>query len=306
MTASWRSVSIGTGLTGADVTVAVPSGTVDGDLLVAMGAATASTQFSTPTGWTLHGATINLFHPLWTRTANSEPANYTFVTTGTGNAMVQIVRIDGWASIDAAAGVVGTGALVIPSVTSAGAGRRLMQMANKTNAVTTFTGPGSQTERYDAQTAGNYTYAGGDEVVGSGATGTRTWTPAAGGATGCAYMLAIAPAPPGSGSFSGAYDFTGTGFTGEAGPGAGSFSGGYAFDGSGFTGEAGPGVGTFTGSYDFSGNDFVGSAAGGVGVFTGGFDFSGDFTGVAPPPVPGGDTPFTPGGRNRFTARRGR
>lgn len=65
-------------------------------------------------------------------------------------------------------------------------------------------------------------------------------------------------------------------------------------------------TGTFTGVYDFSGTGFTGQAGPGQGEFTGVYDFSGAFTGQASPPVPGGGSDFTPGGRNRFTARRGR
>lgn len=64
-----------------------------------------------------------------------------------------------------------------------------------------------------------------------------------------------------------------------------------------------PEEGTFAGSYDFSGA-FTGEAGPGEGQFAGDYDFSGAFTGQAPPPVPVSGNPWTPGGRDRFTARR--
>lgn len=285
MVAVWQSVSAAGATLGTDPVVALPAGTVDGDLLVAVGLVNGANTITAPAGWTTHPNSLGTSNPLWTRVASSEPADYTFVTSGTASSIVQIVRISGYNTatpIDVATGVAGTGtAYVIPTLTSNGADRLLMQMVSKLNN-TSFTGPGSQTERYDAVTTG-FTYAGGDEVVGSGATGTRTWTAASGSNFGVAYMLAVAPIPPEEGTFAGAYDFSGSGFTGQAGPAGGTFTGDYDFSGSGFVGEA-PGVSS--------------------GAFTGDYDFSGSFTGVAPPPTPGGNNRWTPGGRDRFTARR--
>lgn len=62
--------------------------------------------------------------------------------------------------------------------------------------------------------------------------------------------------------------------------------------------------GTFTGAYDFSGSGFTGAAGPGEGTFSGGYDFSGTFTGSAPAPPPVTGNRWTPGGRDRFTARR--
>jgi hypothetical protein len=159
-------------------------------------------------------------------------------------------------------------------------GFTLLQIAeSQTN--TTFTPPAGPAELYDQTFATqNYTGAVGLETVGAGATGTRVWTAGSSGVR-AGVMYALRAEPPESGTFTGDYDFSGT-----------------------FTGQAGPGQGSFAGGYDFSGSNFVGSAAGGVGVFTGGYDFSGTFTGVAPTPTPGGAGGSTPGGRNRFTARR--
>lgn len=85
--------------------------------------------------------------------------------------------------------------------------------------------------------------------------------------------------------------------------GAGTFAGAYDFAGSGFDGAAGPGEGQFAGAYDFAGSNFVGvaGAPSAYGFFNGHYAFDGSgFAGSAPAPPP----PFTPGGSNRFTARR--
>lgn len=207
VTAAWRSVSAASATLGGDPVVTKPSGTVDGDLLIAIGVTAAGQTVTKPdASWTTASWSLGAGAPAFWKIAASEPANYTFVVSGTGGSIVSIVRIDGHDPInpfDAGSGnyVAGPGALAIPSVTSAGAGRLLMQMCVKLNN-TSFTGPGSQTERYDANVApSTATHAGGDEVVGSGATGTRTWTPAAGSGPFLTYMAAIAPIPTSSAAF---------------------------------------------------------------------------------------------------------
>lgn len=264
MTAVWQSVSALSDQLGADLTVTKPSGTVDGDLLIAIGRCSGAASITKPDSSWDDSFSLSVAAPFFWKKAASEGSNYTFVVSGAvTTSEVSIVRISGQhasSPIDAVSGVTGAGALVIPALTSAGANRLLMQMVVKLGTGNTWSGPGSQTERYDTTSSNvNFTYAGGDEVVGSGSTGTRTWTPSSGTATSVGYMVAIAPIPPNTGTFSGAYDFAGSGFTGQAGPGQGTFAGGYDFAGSGWTGEA-PGVasGTFTGSYDFSSTGFAG------------------------------------------------
>jgi hypothetical protein len=310
MAASYQAFAHRSETLGGDPVVTKPTGTVDGDLLIAIGILSGAGTITKPdASWNTHANSQGAGAPLFWKIASGEPANYTFAVSSTFTSQILIVRVSGadlTTPIDVASGLVvasGTAAIVIPSVTPSGANNLLLQLCVKLQN-TTYTPPGTAAERFDATSATQSAVsAGGDEIVGAGATGTRTWTAAATGGFSVGYMLAINPAPPGSGSFTGTYDFSGSAFTGEAGPGVGSFTGGYDFSGAGFDGEAGPGVGSFSGGYDFSGSAFVGSAAGGVGVFLGGYDFSGsDFTGVAPPP--GGDYLFTPGGRDRFTVRR--
>lgn len=268
MVAVWQSVAYNSRTLGADPVVTKPAGTVDGDLLIAVGVAGGTDTITAQAGgaaWIAHPDSISTTYPLWYKIAASEPADYTFNTSGTANSIVVISRWTGFnpaAPFDAVAGINGTALnYVIPSVTSAGPNRKLAQMGARVTASITFTGPASQTERWDANApSASFTTAGGDEVVGAGATGTRTWTASASNNPGVFYSLAIAPIPPKEGTFTGGYDFSGS-----------------------FVGEAPP-------------------VAPGEGTFTGGFDFTGSFTGSAPVPGDGGG--IVPGGRERFTARR--
>jgi hypothetical protein len=288
MTAQTLSAAFASATGGGDPVVTKPAGTVDGNLLIAFGDATAGHTITQPAGMPAPRAeSLGINAPLWIWTANSEPATYEFaVTGGLGNASVTIIRVDDHDPsdpIDDIKGHASTTTLVIPTATSAGTDRLLLQGVLK-NQNTTFTAPGTVSIRWNGLTAGNnFRAVGGDEIVGAGPTGTRTWTPTSGTAPGVGYAIVIAPAvAPNAGTFAGGYNFTGT-FTGEAGPSEGTFGGGYDYTGT-FTGEA-PGISS--------------------GTFAGGYDFTGSFTGSAPPPTPpSGEGRFTPGGRDRFTGRR--
>lgn len=185
---------------GGDPVVPKPTGTVAGDLLIAVGCTNGSgNPITAPAGWTQHANSLSNDNPLWTKIAGGvEPASYTFTVANIANSIVVIIRVSGHnptTPVDVASGVTGTGNLVIPSLNSGGAARLLLQIVVKQSNVT-FTGPGSQTERVDATVAAmTYGYAAGDETVGAGATGSRTWTPSGGaGIVGVGYMLAIGPA----------------------------------------------------------------------------------------------------------------
>jgi hypothetical protein len=195
--AAYQSFAHASASTGASIVVTKPSGTVDGDLLIAVGRAGSGASVTAPAGWTTHASSLGTGSPLWTKIASGEGASYTFTQTALATSKVVIVRVNGQASstpVDVAAGVSGTAALVIPTVTPTGANRLLLQIASHHGAGT-WTPPGTATERFDALDAASFAAAGGDEIVGAGATGTRTWTPSVTGSTGVAYMLAIAPAP---------------------------------------------------------------------------------------------------------------
>jgi len=201
MVAAWQSFAHRSESLGGDPTVTKPTGTVDGDLLVAIGILNGAGTITKPdASWNTHANSQGAAAPLFWKIASGEPASYTFAVSSTFTSQILIVRINGHnptTPIDVASGLVvasGTAAIAIPSVTPTGASRLLMQLCVKLQN-TTFTGPGSQTERFDATSSTqNAVSAGGDEVVGAGATGTRTWTAATGGGFSVGYMLAINPA----------------------------------------------------------------------------------------------------------------
>ena len=86
---------------GTSVAVNVPSGVVNGDLLIAeIGAVNQTAAFPTETGWTLALAVDGTNGPnylgIFYRYASSEPASYTF-TGGTGTTYIEgyIIRVTG-------------------------------------------------------------------------------------------------------------------------------------------------------------------------------------------------------------------
>jgi hypothetical protein len=290
MAAVWRSSASSSASLGGDPVVTKPTGTVDGDLLIAEAVVSTGGSITPVAGgaaWILHGSSLGASSPFWWKIALSEPASYTFtVPGGTAGSNVSISRFDGHhpvSPIDAVSGITNTlQTVIIPTLTSLGAGRLLYQAVMKLNAGN-WTPPGTAAERFDAAGGVGLVAAGGDETVGAGATGSRSWACTIAGGNGVGYMAAIAPAPPEEGTFAGTYDFSGSGFTGAAGEGQGTFVGGYDFAGTSFVGVAGEpsAYGAFNGGFDFTGSGFVGSNS-----------------------TPGEGGRWTPGGRDRFTARR--
>lgn len=263
MVAAYRSHAQASGLTGGAAVVTKPAGTINGDYLVAV-CVTSAVSITPPASWSSPSWSLGGQIPAFVRAASSEPADYTFTPVGgtlpnTGVVIVCVKDRHPSTPIDDGDGVSGIANLVMPSVDSAGTNRLLMQVIKKASAACSWTPPGTATERFDAVVS-SFSGAGGDEIVNAGGTGTRTWIPTNTAQAGVGYMMAFAPIPPGAGTFTGAYDFTGSGFTGEEGPAEGTFTGGYDFTGSGFTGSA-PDVanGTFTGTYDFAGSGFTGA-----------------------------------------------
>lgn len=131
----------------------------------------------------------------------SEGADFTFTRTGTsGTAGVIIARItvDDAGTVQEAAfsNVVASNNLVLTGVTAA-ADNLLAQFATTLNGTAdSWTEPGTAVERIDTTASGTAVrYAVGDEVVGAGATGTRTWVHTSGQSARGA-VVAINPAPP--------------------------------------------------------------------------------------------------------------
>lgn len=199
MTAVFESYDHRSAGSGGDPVVPTPPGTVDGNLLIAIGLCTAGQTISL-SGKSVHAESLGSANPLWIWVASSEPADRTFVTSGAlTNGVAAIARISGQhelSAVDVASGATaagGTAGIVIPTRTPTGPNRLLMQMVLRLTS-TLFTPPGTVTERWDVPAAsGSLGSAGGDEIVGASPIGSRTWTSASasGGAVG--YMIAIKP-----------------------------------------------------------------------------------------------------------------
>lgn len=191
---------IGSGTGG--VVCAVPAGNV-GDKLIAL-----CSRNNTGASWTGHAdwgsptfagsGTSSAVFERWA--TGGEAASYTFtssVTTNVGD--VVIVRLSGVSSLQEASfkAAASVNTIALDQVTAVNANTYLLQVVMKVGTgATTYTPPGTATERADA-TAGTgsaITYAVGDELVGIGATGTRTWTQSVSTGTLRGFMVAVNPA----------------------------------------------------------------------------------------------------------------
>jgi hypothetical protein len=250
------SAASGVGTTVANVTVTKPTGVSAGDLLVALTYAnTAAALWAGPAGWSkIAENTTQCSTAVFTRVADgSEGANFTFTRSGTSlnTAGAVVVRITGASGVTPAAGIgfdTDT-TLDLPSITPTVADTLLLQLVGRVSGGSSWTPPGTATERFDIDSSGTaLDVAGGDEVVGAGATGTRTWTMAA-SANSRGAIIAVNPVATASGTFTGGYGFTGAGFTGDdGGTASGTFAGSYDYSGAGFTGDAPAPPGTWDGT----------------------------------------------------------
>lgn len=146
---------------------AVPSGTQDGDLMVAWAGADSNT-LTTPSGWTLRvGPTVyssqNYYAACYTRVASSEPANYVFATGSYRYGFILSYRnassVDVAGSIQSITGTTPT----LTGITSASGSMLLALMHSRDNGVT-FTPPSGMTERAD-ETSGSYWQTTGAELL---------------------------------------------------------------------------------------------------------------------------------------------
>lgn len=153
-----------------------------GEVLIARGYSNNNTSTWSSTGWTAFASSGG--QTLFFRVVDgTEPSTWTFTrTTNLLNiAAVDVARfsgVDTTTPIDVASfySGVSSNSVILPSVTTTGNDKLLFQMvARVTTGAATWTPPATSTERYDNTTSG-LAIAGGDEVVNSGATGTRTWS----------------------------------------------------------------------------------------------------------------------------------
>lgn len=174
---------------GTTVVVNKPSGTADGDVLVAMVSiqAGSSPAITGPSGWTLVGTVAGTSSAtrtgVWTKVAGaSEPASYTWTSDLTIVGAVGAIARYTPAAPTTAPGVVDATAqgslatpAVAPSVTATGNNDRLICLFSGATPGST---PSGMTQRVaiDGGNSGVWIY---DELLTAiGATGTRTWTSA--------------------------------------------------------------------------------------------------------------------------------
>lgn len=181
--------------TSSSVTITTPTGTVDGDLLIALIQNDSSATITPPAGWTAIASTpgASSFYKI----AASEGASYVF-TPSAGSGVGTVARITGHnttSPIADSAAAYATSSLtgIAPSVTASVASSGLVQMVQTTGSSSAWTAPGTATKVYDLVVSSK-NVAGGQETVGSGATGTRTWT--ANNTAGDTSALSVAVNPP--------------------------------------------------------------------------------------------------------------
>lgn len=191
--------------TASTIVVTVPTGTIDGDVLV-MGVSArgnlAGSAVTTPSGWTLRGTPIQTGNGvadqslyMFTRVASSEPASYT-VTVGSTTrimaAMLAYSGVDNTTPFDVASGNSGasSASAVAPTLSAAATGEMLVEFfASVSNS--TWTAPTGSTERVDISVGSVTSFEAADELLSaSGATGTRTATSSVAGVW-CAAMLTL-------------------------------------------------------------------------------------------------------------------
>lgn len=174
-----------------NINVSKPSGAVDGDLLLAVCFADPDgAAVTAPAGWTLVGSAFAPagigFGRVYRKAASGEPASYTFTGSAGSSNNVIVLAVTGHDSatpIDVAA-TWGSGAAsashIAPSVSPTGSDSLLVcgWYGLTTGAASTYTPPGTMTERADLQPPGLWIVSSvaTEGLTASGATGTRTAT----------------------------------------------------------------------------------------------------------------------------------
>ena len=180
------------GADGTEITITKPTGTADGDLLVAILSFGADTggDFSPPAGWTVDPNIDNTFWTsetsgtrnkmaVYTKVASSEGADYTFTYGVTSRGAGQILRFSGAGSITTEAPTGNTSASnTAPSITAPVDGSLILALFSSTNTSRSdSTAPASWTEISNTKPASDtscgwiWTY---QRTYAAGATGDAT------------------------------------------------------------------------------------------------------------------------------------
>lgn len=156
----FRSVSTATGA--GTVAPSVPTGTADGDVLVAYGTivgTSANTQTLTaPAGWTLRAGPIDSGTDrrayTWTKDASGESGSYSFTKVGASGARVTVLAVSGGDYDAIATGTNASGTShTIPTVTTTAANCLVVTLLGCGSGGTSHTAPSGYTERSDDATS---------------------------------------------------------------------------------------------------------------------------------------------------------
>lgn len=196
---SSNAAGVATGI--APITVSTPAGSPGDRLIAFLGANNAASTWTetTTTDFSSTGTPANGMAAFTRLTTGSEAATYTFTraTNTTAAAFVVMVRLSNAGTVQATAFTTTTGtSIALAQVTAAASNFLLQIVAKPATGASTFTAPGTATRRTTAGATASGTalpYAAGDEFVGAGATGTRTWTQSAASSALRGVMIAINP-----------------------------------------------------------------------------------------------------------------
>jgi hypothetical protein len=176
------------------ITINVPTGTANGDLLIAVltAAGAGSTTWTTPSGWTV-GITASQGKTVFYKTASSEPASYTFTASGSDTHQGYILTYRN--AQFGVGGTVSTSAsspAVAPAITTTAANAIIFDVVSQTGTSITYstpTGYASLNSDSDATAPSSNIFITTQAVAGS--TGTVSSNPSSGSAR--AYLFAIYP-----------------------------------------------------------------------------------------------------------------
>jgi hypothetical protein len=190
------------------ITIGVPTGTRDGDVMVAFIAARAnSNHISGPPGWALlredtFGSSPYVTVATYTRTASSEPATYTWTLNSSVNVAGSIVSYFNCGGVDASSGqgnAAGTFSSTAPGVTVPGGDIHdlLLEMFSPSAGVgfTAVTLPAGTTQRLNFGTSGISEAMGEERLSAGGATGSRTAVLSINDRSSVAQLIALRPNP---------------------------------------------------------------------------------------------------------------
>jgi hypothetical protein len=196
---SSNAAGVATGV--APITVTTPAGSTGDRLIVFMGSNNAGSTWTetTTSDFTSTGTPASGMATFTRITTGSEAGTYTFTraTNTTAAAFVVMVRLSNAGTVQAVAFTSTTGTSIALAQVTAAANNFLLQFVVKASTgASTWTAPGTATRRTTAGATSADTalpYAIGDEFVGAGATGTRTWNQSAGSSPERGVLIAVNP-----------------------------------------------------------------------------------------------------------------